>query len=99
MKYKKKPLVIEAVQLKDFKLRTIKEVLEFMGQSVANDFITQEKFYDYCHYVKSNGGMTISTLEGEMFASLGDYIIKGVHGEFYPCKPDIFDETYDLVSE
>lgn len=40
--------------------------------------------------------LSIQTLEGLMFASLGDYIIKGVKGEFYPCKPDIFEETYEL---
>lgn len=39
----------------------------------------------------------IPTLEGDMTASKGDWIIKGVNGEFYPCKPDIFDKTYDLI--
>lgn len=41
----------------------------------------------------------IETLEGTMMASQGDWIIKGVKGEFYPCKPDIFEETYELVSD
>lgn len=41
--------------------------------------------------------LMIETLEGTMIANVGDYIIKGVHGEFYPCKPDIFKETYDLI--
>ena len=41
----------------------------------------------------------ILTLEGVMHASVGDYIITGVHGEQYPCKPDIFEETYELVEE
>lgn len=41
--------------------------------------------------------ITIKTLEGEMEASYGDYIIKGVNGEFYPCKPDIFEKTYEKV--
>lgn len=41
--------------------------------------------------------VNIPTLEGTMTANVGDYIIKGVHGEFYPCKPDIFKETYDLI--
>lgn len=43
--------------------------------------------------------LIIPTLEGKMHASLGDYIIKGVNGEFYPCKPDIFDKTYEEVTE
>lgn len=41
--------------------------------------------------------LTIRTLEGIMTAEIGDWIIKGVHGEFYPCKPDIFEETYESV--
>ena len=41
----------------------------------------------------------IHTLEGDMIASAGDYIITGVHGEKYPCKPDIFEETYELVQD
>ena len=40
----------------------------------------------------------IKTLEGDMTATEGDYIIKGLHGEFYPCKPDIFDKTYDILN-
>lgn len=44
-------------------------------------------------------GVLIRTLEGDMFAGLGDYVIRGVHGEFYPCKPDIFAATYDPVEQ
>lgn len=43
------------------------------------------------------GVVTIPTLEGRMVASPGDWIIKGVNGEFYPCKPDIFEKTYDII--
>lgn len=43
--------------------------------------------------------MKIKTLEGEMTASRGDYIIQGVNGEIYPCKPDIFNKTYEAVNE
>ncbi|HFZ6679549.1 TPA: hypothetical protein ACJS0G_001599 [Streptococcus agalactiae] len=46
-----------------------------------------------------DGSCIIPTLEGDMIAKKGDYIIKGVKGEFYPCKPDIFAETYEVVSE
>lgn len=77
--FKKKPVVIEAIQLT---LRTIDEVEAFVGGD-AN--------------VAPQGGLTIATLEGAMHASLGDWIIKGVNGEFYPCKPDIFAKTYELV--
>lgn len=47
--------------------------------------------------VKNKGGFYIPTLEGNMKVSMGDYIIKGVNGEFYPCKPDIFDKTYEDI--
>ncbi|CAL4858182.1 hypothetical protein BRC2024_KWYBBTRE_CDS_0079 [Acinetobacter phage vB_AbaM_AB-Navy-v2] len=42
-------------------------------------------------------GLSIETLEGTMTASLNDYIVQGVNGEYYPCKPEIFDKTYDVV--
>ena len=45
----------------------------------------------------ATGFMVIATLEGVMQVKLGDYVIRGVKGEFYPCKPDIFDATYELV--
>jgi hypothetical protein len=43
--------------------------------------------------------LTIKTLEGELYASVGDWIIKGIKGEFYPCKPDIFKATYEPIKE
>jgi len=43
--------------------------------------------------------ITIDTLEGKMRCEVGDYIIKGIMGEFYPCKPDVFDKTYEIVTE
>lgn len=98
MLYRKKPVVIEAVLL-DNTERSIKEALEFMGQTVcASTFISQEKFSEYCEIVKIKG-LQIKTLEGVMTASIGDYIIKGVQGEFYPCKPDIFKTTYEKVED
>jgi hypothetical protein len=59
------------------------EVLEFCGNDNAR--------------WTSNTSLYIYTLEGDMHVSPGDYIIKGVKGEFYPCKPDIFDATYEEV--
>lgn len=77
-KYRKKPVVIEAVQ---FNGKNYMEILFFVGK------------------LKTGGGIRIETLEGTMEASAGDWIIKGVKGEFYPCKPDIFEATYELVQE
>jgi len=52
-----------------------------------------------CEYKISKDSIIIKTLEGNMTAQLGDWIIKGLKGEFYPCKPDIFEQTYDKVAE
>ena len=83
MKYVKKPIEIEAIQFLDT-VERIKEIHDFMGK-------------DFSIAYSENPVLKIPTLEGVMTASVGDYIIKGVHGEFYPCKPDIFEETYEKV--
>jgi len=85
MKYRKKPVVIEARQL------------------------TKDSLFPLIHWIDGEGGkagewcwdveryLTIETLEGNHKATEGDWIIKGVAGEFYPCKPDIFQATYEPV--
>jgi len=83
-KYRKKPVVIEALK---YDGENFGEIMRFASSS-AREF-GEEIFGD---------GITIKTLEGEMTASKGDYIIKGVQGEFYPCKPDIFEQTYEEVN-
>ena len=63
---------------------------------------TGENIEEVMEFVQGNAymdsrGLIIQTLEGEHIASINDFIIKGIHGEFYPCKPDIFSKTYELV--
>ena len=82
--YRKKPVIIEAIQLKDLDTLTLMLIQEFVG--LANDKV-----------LAVSDGVLINTLEGTMKASIGDFIIKGVQGEFYPCKPDIFEKTYEKV--
>ena len=95
-KYRKKPVVIEAIQLHGQE-KDVKNILEFMGQKVdLSHPIAGEKFSDYCHIVRKEG-IAISTLEGVVTADIGDWVIKGIKGEFYPCKPDIFALTYEKV--
>jgi hypothetical protein len=78
--FRKKPVVIEAWQ--------------FDGSWASASPIIQ--MADSMSWTDSNGGqIEIDTLEGAMTASAGDWIIKGVKGEFYPCKPDIFTATYE----
>lgn len=83
-KYKKKPVVIEAIKYDGFNSNEIKsfvgekcEIKQFPGIYPKSEIIL------------------IHTLEGDMKVNVGDFIVKGVQGEFYPCKPDIFAETYE----
>ena len=82
--YRKKPVEIEAMLL-DGNATQQQAVLDWVNSHEGGD--AEPDLY--------LGGMAIHTLEGTMHAAVGDYIIKGVQGEFYPCKPDIFHETYE----
>lgn len=86
-KYRKKPVVIEAIRWDTEE--NINKIIEWLGSNL----IREER--DGCAVV----GNWIKTLEGNMMVSWGDYIIQGVNGEFYPCKPDIFEKTYEKVEE
>lgn len=90
-KYRKKPVVIEAVRWTGKNLIDIQSFIE--GHRVASDSVYWDRYED----MVNENGLIIKTLEGLMKASIGDYIIKGVQGEFYPCKPDIFEQTYEIV--
>ena len=89
-KFRKKPVVIEAIQWNGTNLL---EVINFTGLHSSAEKWTWE---EYEQVVKTDG-LKIFTLEGKMNADVNDFIIKGVKGEFYPCKPEIFEETYEKV--
>lgn len=93
LKATKKPVTIECIEWTGDNL---KEVLEFTGKHERfSEWFSS--FDEYEKHVKSDGFIfKIFTLEGVMEASVGDYIIRGVSGEHYPCKPDIFHKTYDI---
>lgn len=92
--YKKKPVVIQAIQWTGKNLR---EITTFIDDEVKTNNVYASDMWDaYCDMV-DNSGLKIHTLEGKMNANVGDYIIRGVQGEFYPCKPDIFEKTYEEV--
>ena len=80
MKYRKKPVVIDAIQ--------------WTGDNVEeiDDFINEDGIF-----VRRSDRLFIETLVGTHTASKGDFIIKGIKGEFCPCKPDIFEKTYEPV--
>ena len=89
-KYRKKPVIIDAVKFKGSSTH-IAQIEEWMnGGNIP---------VDGGIHTRDIRSFTIPTLEGDHTASPGDYIIKGVKGEFYPCKPDIFEMTYDLVTD
>lgn len=96
MKYKKKPVVIEAIQLK---VDNFDEVCEFMGETPVPKHNPDYGIDEHGNTNNPYLGVYIETLEGKMLANCGDYIIKGVSDEFYPCKPDIFEKTYDIVED
>jgi hypothetical protein len=83
MKYRKKPVVIEAMQLPSMDEDATKELIDFLNEM------------DREWHSERDGSLIIETLEGDHTAMPGDYIIKGVKGEYYPCKPDIFEMTYE----
>lgn len=92
MKYRKKPLVIEAFQLNDRGL--VGE--EWFWDAVSKNDIITHNFGK--HYLKP-AWCEIKTLEGIVIANSGDYIIKGAQGKCYPCKSDIFEANYEEVTE
>jgi len=88
VRFRKKPVVIEAVQLG---WDSWDELCDFLGDIISEDNPGRMVEGDLIE-------LTIPTLEGDHTAKHGDWIIKGVAGEFYPCKPDIFDQTYEKVT-
>lgn len=87
MKYKKRPIVVEAVQ--------------YLGKGVGCAFLERPAWLFNAVYegdiFRKDGELNISTLEGELRVSKNDYIIRGIDGEIYPCKPDIFERAYELI--
>lgn len=83
--YRKKPVIVEAMQLTPL---SIDEAEAFVGGDAGT-----------CPEHARSTCLVIATLEGPMHASMSDWIIKGVKGEFYPCKSDIFEATYERVAD
>ena len=86
-KYRKKPVVIDAIQWTGENLGQCKI---FLGDSFAGA-LTEKR-------IGGKRDLLVQTLEGKVMASKGDYLIRGIQGEYYPCKPDIFSATYEAVA-
>lgn len=96
MKFRKKPVVIEAFKYDgDFK--------DSRGNYYVPDWAVKALESDVMFFDGVDGGppceLFINTLEGNLHVSVDDYVIKGIKGEFYPCKPDIFEATYEKVED
>ncbi len=83
MRFRKKPVVVEAIQW-DGNISTVEKLIE--GSTCES---VEQGLFD--------PALVIITLEGKMRAEVGDWIIRGVKGELYPCKPDIFAQTYEVA--
>lgn len=83
MKYRKKPIVIEACRY-----MIDRYMPDWFMDMVSDNTITTH----------ADGTCDVKTLEGTMKANFGDYIIRGVNGEVYPCKPDVFEKTYEFIN-
>jgi hypothetical protein len=90
--YIKKPVCVQAIKWTGMNL---KNVISFTGLHESAKKWTWEEYEN----IVENEGLKIFTLEGPLFAQIGDFIIRGVKGEFYPCKPDIFEVTYEPLTE
>ena len=87
-KFRKRPVVIEATIF----TRETFEFVKVFTNGTAHSFTIERRLNGRCTCI-------IPTLEGEHIATEGDWIIKGIKGEFYPCKPDIFEKTYEKIEQ
>lgn len=84
MRYRKKPVVVDAIQYQPHE--NCREVAAFVGQP-----------FEGCEFAPADSNWVINTLEGVMEVNPGWWIIRGIKGELYPCRPDIFEATYEPV--
>lgn len=100
MKFRKKPIVIEAIQMTMERRGDNSEWPNWLNQAWNKECPSEGAVWPE-DYPDSKGGdrLCISTLEGVYVVSWGDYIIQGIKGEIYACKPDIFEATYEKVEE
>ena len=100
MKYRKKPVIIKAFQMTKLARQDVNSWPNWLRKAWDKEHGELGALYA-SHWPNSDGTdmLRIQTLEGNQLVSWDDYIIKGVQGEIYPCKPDIFEETYEKVKD
>ncbi|EEG49332.1 hypothetical protein [Blautia hydrogenotrophica] len=102
MKYRKRPVVIEAFQYDGDMINSSGKpyVPEWAISAVNNNTMYYDGSELFIHTLEGDHHVTelfIHTLEGDHHVTVGDYVIQGINGELYPCKPDIFEKTYEAV--
>lgn len=104
MKFRKKPVEVDAFQVTQKYLDSFRDDKEFEPKrdedgavSYCEEYVNRDNYPLTFYIRKGDVVMVIHTLEGTMRASVGDWIVTGVDGEKYPCKPDIFEKTYEPV--
>lgn len=97
MKYRKLPVIIEAFQMTKEKRWDNKDWPNWLNKAWNGNIGVEGTMF--CSEQLPNEDLFIITLEGTQKISWGDYIIQGIKGEIYPCKPDIFEKTYDIVND
>jgi hypothetical protein len=98
MKFRKKPIIIEAFQYDGDLMNSEGEY--YVPEWATDAFLDDTLFYDSPQDKNEPPyELYVSTLEGDMLVRVNDYVIQGVNGEIYPCKPDIFEKTYEKVEE
>ena len=95
MKYRKKPVLIRAIQWDGDGKESFQKLKHFCPQIIDGGFVGKSDNAGTEYEGRDSWPLFIHTLEGIMCAQIGDWIIEGVNGEFYPCKPDIFEKTYE----
>jgi hypothetical protein len=89
--YRKKTLIIQAIQWTG---NNLQEIIDFTGLHPSVKHLTWE---EYEQIVKIEG-LKVTTLNGPVIVSIKEWIIRGIQGEFYPCDPDIFEKTYEIIN-
>lgn len=96
--YRKKPVIIEAFQLLEGDIQAHDFGTNLVWPKWFKDALVKNKYaVGSARYSEIEEGVVLQTLEGSYTARINDWIIKGIQGELYPCKPDIFEETYEEV--
>jgi hypothetical protein len=89
VRFRKKPVVIEAWQIRKVDTDTTEILPVWLLKAIAEGEVE----------TLADGALFVNTLEGQMAGGVGDWLIRGVKGELYPCKPEIFEATYELVAD